>query len=419
MRTISLFLYIVLFSLSANVLQAQKHQGVLWDKVDNIPVAFASLKSERQFFSSKKDGSFNIVLIQDLEIRHVSYENLVLKKEHVLSSDTIFLTPKAFKLEDITIRAKREITRIPKRHRKDVVSFGLMKPDRMLVLHKAYIGKNQELCLYDDHGTLLSSLSLEYEFKKLEQACNNLFFLKDRDYAYQVIIKNGEIFLENKISMEEHKRYFGNCVFADSLGWGFEYKFVNDIISSYYLINRSGQLIHLKKITDEQMFNGYMQEIGYIEKGKMLNNIGTNDIALNQKIRNFNEDADFLENVFYKHHDDNYIFSIRDKIQLFNLQKDSLHVYDDQGRIIEQTPFNIEKPERLFTNYEHTNIYQLTNEGDEYVLWILNEKLEFIKFLRIQAQKIIDLEIAHDQIYYLKSVKNGLGIKKELCIEKI
>lgn len=89
----------IVFSISA---QAQK--GILWDKVNNIPVAHASIytsaNGKTSAALSDKEGHFNITFpFKELTVSHISYA----KRKITSLSDTIFLEPTEVLIQEVTV----------------------------------------------------------------------------------------------------------------------------------------------------------------------------------------------------------------------------------------------------------------------------------------------------------------------------
>ena len=89
----------IVFSISA---QAQK--GILWDKVNNIPVAHASIytsaNGKTSAALSDKEGHFNITFpFEELTVSHISYA----KRKITSLSDTIFLEPTEVLIQEVTV----------------------------------------------------------------------------------------------------------------------------------------------------------------------------------------------------------------------------------------------------------------------------------------------------------------------------
>lgn len=89
----------------AFVLNAQdKNKKLLWDKVNNIPVTFATIKGNTNYCLSNEEGYFEIFEDEKFSIQNISYNTLELSKSEILKKDTIFMKSKVFELDEVVVK---------------------------------------------------------------------------------------------------------------------------------------------------------------------------------------------------------------------------------------------------------------------------------------------------------------------------
>ena len=84
----------------------EKNKKILWNKIDNVPVEFATIKSNDQYSLSNSEGFFELLKNQDVTIQCLGYNTLLLHNKDLISKDTIYLQPKIFEMDAVVVVAE-------------------------------------------------------------------------------------------------------------------------------------------------------------------------------------------------------------------------------------------------------------------------------------------------------------------------
>lgn len=133
------YLIILLFSTTLNAQELYKK--ILWNKTDNIPVEFATIKSNEQYSLSNSEGYFEILKNQDVIIQCLGYNNLELQYKDLISKDTIYLQPKIFEMEEVVVVAED----VYKKMVKTVLSEYALEPHTEKFYLRVVVKRNEEL----------------------------------------------------------------------------------------------------------------------------------------------------------------------------------------------------------------------------------------------------------------------------------
>ncbi|GAB1856750.1 hypothetical protein MHTCC0001_15860 [Flavobacteriaceae bacterium MHTCC 0001] len=147
---------ILLMSLSFSFSQ-NLSSNVLWDKKDNIPIAYATIKSEDKYTISNDDGVFKFEeTFGKIKIQSVIYETLEVDFDILKTKDTIFMKPLTFKLDEIVISKDGLYTLMLK----TVFSDYALEPHKENFFLRAVVRKNKDLYKIIDFSGKLEKKTL-------------------------------------------------------------------------------------------------------------------------------------------------------------------------------------------------------------------------------------------------------------------
>lgn len=131
---------LLLFCCKISVAQ-NTNDKILWNKSENIPVPYATIKSDQTYTVSNEKGYFAIDFKSGkLLIQNLSYQSLEIDADFFKNNDTIFMKSVAYELDEIVIdkneRFKKMIQTIP-------LEYALQPPQEKFFL-RAIIKKNKE-----------------------------------------------------------------------------------------------------------------------------------------------------------------------------------------------------------------------------------------------------------------------------------
>ena len=151
-------LKILIFLFSSNFLFGQELSiNVLWDKVDNIPISFATIKGLENYAISNEDGVFEFKKTDSkITIQSVVYETLEIDYKFLKANDTIFMKPLTYELDEVVISKDGLYTQMLK----TVLTDYALEPHKEKFFLRAVIRKNNELYKIVDFSGLIERQAL-------------------------------------------------------------------------------------------------------------------------------------------------------------------------------------------------------------------------------------------------------------------
>lgn len=119
-----------------------KNDKILWDRVENVPIQYATIKSDTNYVISNENGYFNIEFTSgNLSIQNLSYENTEISFEHFTNNDTIFINPKVFMLDEIIVSKDEKFNNMVQ----TILTDYALEPHQEKFFLRAVLKKNGEL----------------------------------------------------------------------------------------------------------------------------------------------------------------------------------------------------------------------------------------------------------------------------------
>jgi len=147
----------ILLLLTICSINAQKlEKKILWNKIDNIPVEFATIKYDNQFVVSNSEGAFEFAKEHDLIIKSVGFSTLNLLYKDIAKIDTIYIEPKVFELDQVVIKVED----VYKKMFKTVLSEYAFIPHSEKFYLRVIVKKNSEFYKIIDFSGLVEKQTL-------------------------------------------------------------------------------------------------------------------------------------------------------------------------------------------------------------------------------------------------------------------
>ena len=98
-------LYLLILLISSNFLFGQESTlNILWDKEDDKPISYATIKGVENYTISNEDGVFEFQKTNGkISIQSVVYETLDVDFMYLKANDTIFMKPLTYELDEIVL----------------------------------------------------------------------------------------------------------------------------------------------------------------------------------------------------------------------------------------------------------------------------------------------------------------------------
>ena len=150
--------YLLIFLFSSNFLFGQELSiNVLWDKADNIPISYATIKGLENYAISNEDGVFEFQKTESkITIQSVVYETLEIDYEFLKANDTIFMKPLTYELDEVVISKDGLYTQMLK----TVLTDYALETHKEKFFLRAVIRKNNELYKIVDFSGLIEKQAL-------------------------------------------------------------------------------------------------------------------------------------------------------------------------------------------------------------------------------------------------------------------
>lgn len=178
--------FILVFIFGLNFIFGQNYsRNVLWNKTENIPIPYATIKGLENYSISNENGVFEFQkTTSKITIQSFVYETLEIDYTFLKENDTIFMKPLTYELDEVVISKDGLYTKMLK----TVLTDYALEPHKEKFFLRAIIRKNNELYKIVDFSGLVEKQAL-FDTKSKPMPKNN----------YKVQIENvRKVGIENK-----------------------------------------------------------------------------------------------------------------------------------------------------------------------------------------------------------------------------
>lgn len=178
--------FILVFIFGLNFIFGQNFsRNVLWNKTENIPIPYATIKGLENYSISNENGVFEFQkTTSKITIQSFVYETLEIDYTFLKENDTIFMKPLTYELDEVVISKDGLYTKMLK----TVLTDYALEPHKEKFFLRAIIRKNNELYKIVDFSGLVEKQAL-FDTKSKPMPKNN----------YKVQIENvRKVGIENK-----------------------------------------------------------------------------------------------------------------------------------------------------------------------------------------------------------------------------
>lgn len=204
--------FILVFLLGLNFIFGQESsRNVLWNKIENIPIPYATIKGLENYSISNENGVFEFQKTTSrIAIQSFVYETLEIDYTFLKENDTIFMKPLTYELDEVVISKDGLYTQMLK----TVLTDYALEPHKEKFFLRAIIRKNNELYKIVDFSGLVEKQAL-FDTKSKPMPKNNYKVqienirkvgIEDRDIDFRLF--SFEEFLTNVIRIAFNKDQF-------------------------------------------------------------------------------------------------------------------------------------------------------------------------------------------------------------------
>ncbi len=202
----------MVFLLGLNFIFGQESsRNVLWNKIENIPIPYATIKGLENYSISNENGVFEFQKTTSrITIQSFVYETLEIDYTFLKENDTIFMKPLTYELDEVVISKDGLYTQMLK----TVLTDYALEPHKEKFFLRAIIRKNNELYKIVDFSGLVEKQAL-FDTKSKPMPKNNYKVqienirkvgIEDRDIDFRLF--SFEEFLTNVIRIAFNKDQF-------------------------------------------------------------------------------------------------------------------------------------------------------------------------------------------------------------------
>lgn len=152
-----IFLRCVLFLTTTCLFSQDGITKILWDKINDKPIAYATIKGGTFYAISNEDGFFEFDNDFDsLTIQNVAYETLRISRVSLQKKDTIYMMPTVYKLDEVVVEKDDRFNTVVK----TIVTDYALEPHQESFFLRAIVRKNDSIYKIVDFSGLLERKTL-------------------------------------------------------------------------------------------------------------------------------------------------------------------------------------------------------------------------------------------------------------------
>ena len=151
------FIIFLSFLINSNFLFSQSTLNVLWDKDEDKPIAYATIKGIKNYSVSNEKGVFELEKMDGkITIQSVVYETLEIDYNFLKTKDTIYMQPLTYELDEVLISKESLYTQMLK----TVLTDYTLEPHKEEFFLRAVIRKDSEIYKIIDFSGLVEKQTL-------------------------------------------------------------------------------------------------------------------------------------------------------------------------------------------------------------------------------------------------------------------
>ncbi len=323
------------------------YSGHVVDAITNLPIESVNviLKGEAKGTSTNIDGKFTIQLTKQsstILFSHVGYETESYDLKQGIPADQIYLLPKTNLIDEIIVSSKSQIDSLSSIEECSILDFEMLDE---LLYKLEYHGsfESSELSIATLSGELITSIKLKKikQVQSLFKSCNNTIYVVTANSVYPVRYENSKLVLDNRVPIETFEKFVRPCQLKKKDALYYLHQKDNGLVSTIYKFNKnSSQSEIIRIIASEAQLENYQADLDLIHTCHDITNITTTDCRENERIRNIQEEGDFLETIFYKPEYPIYIYKKDEQLVLLNHIENKIEIFqNDQFLNIAETQY--------------------------------------------------------------------------------
>lgn len=289
--------YFIMLLTYLNSYSQSKISRVLWNKVDNLPVEYATINSNENNTISNENGVFEFEKTSEkITIQNIAYEKLELDYDFLFRNDTIYIKPSVYELDEVIIEKDSEFNNMLR----TILTDYALEPQQEKFFLRATIKKNNEYYKIVDFSghlekeTLFDTRTKPMPKKNYVVQIDNIrkAGFENREYDFELLSfktllnRIVSIYLSPKI----YNLTYEKSDISDFMKIKIKPKNINETTTTgYYLVNESDNTFNEVYILNENK-DAEFDKIRDIKfrtpffelKSNFKRNVETNKLQLNQ-----------------------------------------------------------------------------------------------------------------------------------------
>jgi len=124
-----------------NSYSQSKISRVLWNKVDNLPVEYATINNNENYTITNENGEFEFEETSGkITVQNIAYQKLEIDYDFLIKNDTIYIEPNIYELDEVIIEKDSEFNNMLR----TVLTDYALEPHQEKFFLRATIKKNNE-----------------------------------------------------------------------------------------------------------------------------------------------------------------------------------------------------------------------------------------------------------------------------------
>jgi hypothetical protein len=280
-----------------NSYSQSKISRVLWNKVDNLPIEYATINSNENYTISNENGVFEFEKTsKKITIQNIAYVKLELDYDFLVRNDTIYIEPSVYELDEVIIKKDSEFNNMLR----TILTDYALEPQQEKFFLRATIKKNngyykivdfsghlEKETLFDTRTKPMSKKNYIVQIDNIRKAG-----FENREYDFELLSfktllnRIVSIYLSPKI----YNLNYEKSEISDFMKINITPKNVNETTTTgYYLVNESDNTFNEVYILNENK-DAEFDKIRDIKfrtpffelKSNFKRNVETNKLQLNQ-----------------------------------------------------------------------------------------------------------------------------------------
>ncbi|TXB63493.1 carboxypeptidase-like regulatory domain-containing protein [Phaeodactylibacter luteus] len=351
-------------------------KGTVQDSKTGVGIPFANLLllTEKTGTAADANGQFELSVREwpaQIRVSAIGYltDTVVVEQADALQ---IALQPVPADLPLVEVLAQKKLRQLSPEGRLPF-AFAIWD-DYLFILSRKSTGGNAWIEVRSPDGILLFEQQLDLRrVTDIEANCRNRLYLLANYRYINLGYTRAQIVPIETMKYTDYISAYRDCRCSTEEAMYYENVAYQGLLKRYLRASlANGALDNFRQVLYAEQLDNYMADLGLILEGQSISNTGEVSRAENDYIRTRQTDADFLQRVFYKNPQDNFLFLAGGELILFNHDEQQIEYFDAEGRSKQMIPAHYVQHEnwngRVIQDLKTEACYALLRDETGYLL---------------------------------------------------